>query len=82
MINPKKTSKILPFIVPQTEVETPLEDWFRGIVQSNHELTNTLMCLRDCCSEMLAGKVVRNPYDLLAKVETTLKNAERARKLI
>jgi hypothetical protein len=51
-------------------------------VQSNHDLTNTLMCLRDCCSEMLAGKVVRNPYDLLAKVETTLRNAERARTLI
>jgi hypothetical protein len=82
MINPKKTSKILPFIVPQTEIETPLEAWFRGIVLSNHELTNTLMCLRDCCSEMRAVMVVINRFDVVAKVQTTLRNAERARTLI
>jgi hypothetical protein len=81
-MNPKKTSKILPFIAPRTEIETPLEAWFHGIVQSNHDLTSTLKRLRDCCSEMLSGKVVINPDELLAQVETTLRNAERARNLV
>src|ERR1035438_9697317 len=48
MVKPENASrKVLPFAVPQPSMESKLEKWFRGVMQSNQDLMVALERLRD-----------------------------------
>jgi hypothetical protein len=66
----------------QGEVERNLQKWFRGIVQSNHDLATALERLRDSYQELLVGRPVSNAHQaVLIGVEITLREAENVREL-
>lgn len=79
---PTKTScKVLQFAAPQASVEGELEKWFRGVMQSNHDLIFALERLRDSYKQLLAEKVSQADEAVLMAVEITLRNARNARAL-
>jgi hypothetical protein len=66
----------------QGDVERNLQKWFRGIVQSNHDLATALERLRDSCQELLVGRPISNAHQaVLIGVEITLRDAENVREL-
>jgi hypothetical protein len=78
----KSSCKVLPFAKPQASVEGELEKWFRGVMQSNHDLVSALERLRDSYKELLAEKpVTEADHAVLMAVEITLRNARNARAL-
>jgi hypothetical protein len=78
----KASCKILPFVVPQAAMEGKLEKWFRGVIQSNHDLTTALERLRDSYRELLANKpLTEADQAVLLAVQITLTNARNARTL-
>ena len=79
---PTKTScKVLQFAAPQASVEGELEKWFRGVMQSNHDLIFALERLRDSYKQLLAEKVTQADEAVLMAVEITLRKARNARAL-
>jgi hypothetical protein len=83
MVKPNKTSsKVLQFVAPQPSPEGPLEKWFRGVMQSNHDLTTALEQLRDSYKVLLMEKLVTEADQaVLMAVEITLNNAKNAHAL-
>jgi hypothetical protein len=66
----------------QKDIEVRLEDWFRSIVQSNHDLATALERLRDTYRKLLAENPVSASYHaVLIGVEATLRDAENVREL-
>jgi hypothetical protein len=66
----------------QEVVERNLQEWFRGIVQSNHDLATALERLRDSYQDLLLGRPISNAHRaVLIGVEITLRNAENVREL-
>jgi hypothetical protein len=83
MVKPAKASgKVLPFAVSRLAAEEHLEQWIRGIVQSNSELENALERLRNSYKAMLAGKPLTDADEILMAVETALGSVEKTRNLI
>jgi hypothetical protein len=83
MVDPTKASaKVLQFAQPQASIEGELEKWFRGVMQSNHDLMSALERLRDSYKGLLAQKkVTETDQAVLMAVEITLRNARNARAL-
>jgi hypothetical protein len=83
MVKPPQTSaKVLEFVAPQASVEGQLEKWFRGVMQSNHDLIFALERLRDSYKGLLGPKVMTEADQaVLLAVEITLRNARNARAL-
>jgi hypothetical protein len=78
----KSSCKVLQFAKPQASVEGELEKWFRGVMQSNHDLVSALERLRESYKELLAEKpVTEADHAVLMAVEITLRNARNARAL-
>jgi hypothetical protein len=78
----KASGKVLQFAVPRLAAEEHLEQWIRGIVQSNSELENALERLRISYKAMLAGKPLTDADEILMAVETALGSVEKTRNLI
>jgi hypothetical protein len=78
----KNPCKVLQFSTPEASVEGELEKWFRGVMQSNHDLMFALERLRDSYKKLLAEKAVTEADQaVLMAVEITLRNARNARAL-
>jgi hypothetical protein len=73
--------KVLPFVAPVASVEGKLEKWFRGVIQSNHDLTTALERLRDSYERQAKKPLTEADRAVLLAVEITLKNAQNARVL-
>jgi hypothetical protein len=80
---PTKTScKVLQFATPQASVEGELENWFRGVMKSNHDLVFALERLRDSYKQLLCDRPVTEANQaVLLAVEITLRDARSARAL-
>ena len=83
MVKPAKiSSKVLQFAKPQVSAEGELEKWFRGVMQSNHDLMSALERLRDSYKGLLVQKnITEADHAVLMAVEITLRNARNARAL-
>ena len=81
--NPTKApAKVLQFEQPKASVEGELEKWFRGVMQSNHDLMSALERLRDSYKGLVAQRTVTEvDTAVLMAVEITLRNARNARAL-
>jgi hypothetical protein len=83
MVKPENASrKVLPFAVPQPSMESKLEKWFRGVMQSNQDLMVALERLRDSYKGLLVGKpLTEADQAVLLAVQITLTNARNAQTL-
>jgi hypothetical protein len=78
----KASNKVLPFVVPEASREGTLEKWFRGVIQSNHDLITALERLRDSYQGLLAEKPLTEADEaILLAVQITLNNARNAQSL-
>jgi len=68
-IRPKKNDSI----------EVQLVNWIAGLVQSNIDLANVLVRLRDSYRIALAGGLAADANDIMAMVELALREAENTR---
>ena len=68
-IRPKKNDSI----------EVQLVNWIAGLVQSNIDLANVLVRLRDSYRIALAGGLAVDANDIMAMVELALREAENTR---
>jgi hypothetical protein len=88
-ITTRRSAVVLKKAVPSPRVadeqgnaERNLQNWFRSIVQSNHDLANALERLRDSYRELLLGCPISNAHHaVLIGVEITLRDAENVREL-
>ena len=75
-------AKVLQFEQSKASIEGELEKWFRGVMQSNHDLMSALERLRDSYRRLLAQRTVTEvDTAVLMAVEVTLRNARNARAL-
>jgi hypothetical protein len=77
----KASCKVLPFAVPQASREGQLEKWFRGVIQSNHELIAALERLRDSYQLLMQKPASEAEQAVLLAVEITLSRARNAQVL-
>ncbi len=77
----KASCKVLPFVVPEASREGQLEKWFRGVIQSNHELIAALERLRDSYQLLMQKPVSEADQAVLLAVEITLNRARNAQAL-
>ena len=83
MIEPKKIShKVLPFVPAKPSHDGKLEKWFRGVIQSNHDLMTALERLSDSYKGLLGGNpMTERDQAVLLAVRITLNNAKHAQNL-
>jgi hypothetical protein len=74
----KIRAKVLPFAAPQPSREGQLEKWFRGVIQSNHDLIAALERLRDSYQGLMQKPASENDQAILLAVEITLNQARNA----
>jgi hypothetical protein len=69
------------FIRPTTpnSIEVQLVNWIAGLVQSNIDLANVLVRLRDSYRIALVGGLAADANDIIATVELALRDAESTR---
>ena len=60
-------------------IEVQLVNWIAGLVQSNIDLANVLVRLRDSYTIALAGGLAADANDILAMVELALRDADNTR---
>jgi len=60
-------------------IEVQLVNWIAGLVQSNIDLANVLVRLRDSYRIALAGGLAADANDIIAMVEIALRDAENTR---
>jgi hypothetical protein len=60
-------------------IEVQLVNWIAGLVQSNIDLANVLVRLRDSYRIALAGGLAADANDIMAMVEIALRDAETTR---
>ncbi len=82
MVKRKSPETVLPFSVPQQAVEEKIETWIRGVLQSNDDLVNALVRLRDLYGAISVGEPVRDEDEILAQVQAALKGAARAKLVV
>ena len=69
------------FIRPKTpnNIEVQLVNWIASLVQSNNDLANVLVRLRDSYRIALVGGITADANDIMAMVEIALRDAESTR---
>jgi hypothetical protein len=69
------------FVRPKTRnnIEVQLVNWIAGLVQSNVDLANVLVRLRDSYRIALAGGLAADANDIMTLVEMALRDAENTR---
>ena len=60
-------------------IEVHLVNWIAGLVQSNIDLASALVRLRDSYRIALAGGLAADANDIMAMVETALRDAEKTK---
>jgi len=60
-------------------IEVQLVNWIAGLVQSNIDLANVLVRLRDSYRIALSGGLAADVNDIMAMVEIALRDAENTR---
>jgi hypothetical protein len=70
--------KVLPFAAPKPSREGALEKWFRGVIQSNHDLIAALERLRDSYQKLIEKPASEADQAVLLAVEITLSSARNA----
>jgi hypothetical protein len=78
----KPSGNEFAFALPQEMIERQMENWVRGVLESNDELAKVLKRLRDSYCALLAGKPVKADDKILAQIEAVLQGAERAKNLV
>jgi hypothetical protein len=78
----KPCGKEFEFALPQEMIEHQMENWVRGVLESNDELAKVLKRLRDSYCALLAGKPVKADDHILAQIEAVLLGAARAKNLV
>jgi hypothetical protein len=76
MVNGKNAGRLLSFPAPTAAPGSPSEDWSFRILDTKDKLVDALDYLRVAYNEMLAGKAVSAADQILANVETILRNNE------
>jgi hypothetical protein len=74
----KTRGKVLPFTVREPSREGQLEKWFRGVIQSNHDLIAALERLRDSYQVRMQKPASEADQAVLLAVEITLSQARSA----
>jgi hypothetical protein len=77
MIRSTTTGKLLSFPLSTPVPETAAQNWNLRILETRDNLVIALDYLRDECNAMLAGEPVTAAEEILARVETILKNDEK-----
>ncbi len=79
----KRSHKVLPFVPAKpSHEEGKLEKWFRGVIQSNHDLITALERLSDSYKGLLGGEpMTERDQAILLAVQVTLNNARNAQNL-
>jgi hypothetical protein len=71
------TSKLLSFPLSTPVPEAPAQNWSLRILETRDNLENALDYLRDEYNAMLAGESITAADEILARVETILKNSQK-----
>jgi hypothetical protein len=74
----KTRGKVLQFAVREPSREGQLEKWFRGVIQSNHDLIAALERLRDSYQLQMQIPATEADQAVLLAVEVTLSQARSA----
>ena len=74
MVRSTSPGKILPFPSSTTVPEAAAQDWSPRILETRDNLVNALEYIRDEYNAMLEGKPITAADEILARVETILRN--------
>jgi hypothetical protein len=74
MVHPRNAGKLLSFPLSTTVPEAAAQNWDLRILETRDNLVNALDYLRDEYNAMLAGKATTAADEVLARVETILRN--------
>jgi hypothetical protein len=74
MVDPKNAGKLLSFPLSTPIPEAAAQNWDLRILDRRDNLVNALDYLRDEYAAMLAGKATTAADEVLARVETILRN--------
>jgi hypothetical protein len=74
VVHPKNAGTLLSFPLSTPVPEVAAQNWDPRIVETRDNLVNALDYLRDEYNAMLAGKATTTADELLARVETILRN--------
>jgi hypothetical protein len=74
MLHRNNAGKLLLFPAPTPLPGLPAENWSLRILEIKDNLTSALEFLRIAYNEMLAGRSVESVDEVLARVETILRN--------
>ena len=74
MVDPKNAGKLLSFPLPTPVPEGAAQNWDLRILETRDNLVNALDYLRDEYNTMLTGKATTAADEVLARVETILRN--------
>jgi hypothetical protein len=74
MVDPKNAGKLLSFPLSTPVPEGAAQNWDPRILETRDNLVNGLDHLRHECNAMLAGKATTAADEVLARVETFLRN--------
>jgi hypothetical protein len=76
MMRSTTTSKLLSFPLSTPVSEAVAQDWSLRILETRDNLENALEYLRDEYNAMLAGESTTAADEILARVETILRNSQ------
>ena len=74
MIHPINAGKLLSFPATKHVSEVAAQNWSPRILETRDNLVNALEYIRDEYNAMLAGKPITAADEVLARVETILRN--------
>jgi hypothetical protein len=74
MVHPSNAGKLLSFPLPTPVPEAAAQNWDLRILETRDNLANALDYLRAEYNAMLAGKATTAADEVLARVETILRN--------
>jgi hypothetical protein len=74
MVHPRNAGKLLSFPLSTPVPEAAAQNWDLRILETRDNLVNALDYLRDEYNAMLAGKATTAADEVLARVETILRN--------
>src|ERR1700721_3027064 len=76
MVHPRNAGKLLSFPLSTPVPEAADQNWAPRILETRVNLVNALDYLRDEYNAMLAGKATTAADEVLARVETILRNGK------
>jgi hypothetical protein len=77
MVHPRNAGKLLSFPLSTPVPEAAAQNWNLQILETRDNLVNALDYLRDEYNAMLAGEPITAADEILARVETILRNSQK-----